>query len=132
MCLIAWCGVKGPHAHFPIYRPYVRRLAHYAATEDLEWKDVLAPLAETWVRHAQPWYEVRGRAFTNRATTFNGVVPVEAWVEANVDDVQSRLHRELYVFLLNRLIDSVLVERRHRQNGLRAALQAVRLREDVP
>ncbi len=33
---------------------------------------------------------------------------------------------------LNRLIDDVLMERRRRQNDLRAALEAVRLREDVP
>jgi len=132
VCLYALCRVKGPHAHFPIYRPYVNRMIENMNSQGLDWEDILGPIAEMWVRHAKPWIGVGGRAFTNRSTNFNGTIPVAPVLEREVDNVQYQLRRELYIFLLNRLIDDVLEERHRRQNDLLAALKAVGFRGDVP
>ncbi len=135
MCLLPWCRVAYPHGHFPLYRAYVPVLDRYLADDLLEddrlgWELLAEEVGRDWVRAARPWYPVRGRAFANRSVNFNGVVRVTEDLEGELDEMVSRLHKDLRTFLLNRIVDRALVERRHRESSVLRAIEAVRRRGD--
>jgi len=89
-------------------------------------------VGRVWARAARPWYPVRGRAFVSRSSNWNGIVPVTADLETELAEMIASAHRDLRIWLLNRVVDRVLEERRHRQATIADAVQAAAQRGDLP